>query len=192
MRLAPLERRIVGRETLEAHEIMEAEDFESPSRRVLGTRIALTVGVLATVLSLATREAERTAAECLLAKNDAVLAQSRASDEWGYRQAKSIKLHLLELAPGGVADVEQIRADIVASEARAREAEQQRDEANRRSTESFEAHHAYARASSLLQIAIVLESVAAVLGRRTLWWVGMGVGTVASALLAWMWLGLPR
>lgn len=180
----------MGRETLEAQELAEPEALESPRHHALGTRIALTVGVLATILSLATREAERTAAECLLAKNDAVLAQSRASDEWSYRQAKSIKLHLLELASSGATDADRIRADITASEARAREAEQQRDDANRRSVESFEAHHGYARASSLLQIAIVLESVAAVLGRGAFWWIGAGIGAVASVLLAGMWLGL--
>src|SRR5205814_1820422 len=93
-------------------------------------------------------------------------AASRASDEWAYRQAKSIKLHLQELAPGGPADIERQRADIAASEERARAAEHERDEANRAATERFEQHHRFAVGTSLLQISIVLETIAAVLDRR--------------------------
>lgn len=84
----------MGRETLEPHELIEREDFEGDGRRALNRRIAITVGFLAAITSFSTLESERTVAESLLQKNTAVLAQSRASDEWAYRQAKSIKLHL--------------------------------------------------------------------------------------------------
>src|SRR5439155_609062 len=87
--------------------------------------------------------------------------------------ASLAKLHLQELAPGGPTDVERQRADIAASEERARTAEHERDEANRAALERFEQHHRFAVGTSLLQIAIVLETIAAVLDRRSLWWGGM-------------------
>jgi len=177
----------MGRETLEPDELVEREDFETGERRVLNRRIAVTVGVLAAVTSFANLEAERTVAQALLEKNAAVLAQSRASDEWAYRQAKSIKLHLQELTPGGPPDPAPLRADIAASEERARTAEQARDEADRRSTEAFEEHHHFARATNLLQIAIVLETVAAVLGFRGLWAGGIAVGSLGIARLGYAW-----
>src|SRR5213594_1714679 len=110
----------MGRETLEPQELVEAEDLEGSRRRGLTTRVAVTAAVLAVLASLSALQAERTAAESILSKNEAVLAQNRASDEWAFRQAKSIKLHLQELVPGGPADVERQRADIAASEERAR------------------------------------------------------------------------
>src|SRR5881397_3439759 len=159
----------MGRETLEPQELLEVEDLERSRERALRTRVALTAAILAVLASLSALQAERTAAESILSKNEAVLAQNRASDEWAYRQAKSIKLHLQE---------------------RARAAEHERNEANRAATERFEQHHRFAVGTSLLQIAIVLETIAAVLDRRSLWWGGMAIGAVGALAFANGCLGL--
>ena len=180
----------MGRETLEPHELVEPEDFERTHRRSLSTRVAVTAALLAVLASISALEAEHTAAEAILAKNDAVLWQSRASDEWAFRQAKSIKLHLQELAPGGVTDPEAQRAEIAASESRARADEEERDRANREAAEHFARHHRFGVATSLLQIAIVLETVAAVLDRTIVWWGGLAVGAVGAMALANGFLGL--
>jgi len=180
----------VGRETLEPQELAETEESR---RSAISTRVAVTAAILAVLASLSALQAERTAAESILRKNEAVLAQSRASDEWAYRQAKSIKLHLQDLAPSPgheTGDADRQRADIAASEERAREAERLRDEANHEASERFEQHHRFAVGTSLLQIAIVLETVAAVLGRPQLWWVGIIVGAVGAAAFANGFLGL--
>lgn len=180
----------MGRETLEPQELAGPEEFD-PGRRGLATRVAVTAAVLAVLASLSALQAERTAAESILAKNEAVLAQSRASDEWAFRQAKSIKLHLQELAPpGATTDVERQRAEITASEERARVAEHERDEANRTASERFEQHHRFAVGTSLLQIAIVLETIAAVLDRRGLWYLGMAIGAVGALAFANGFLGI--
>src|SRR6266403_920280 len=138
----------MGRETLEPQELLEEEDLERSRERSLRTRVAVTAATLAVLASLSALQAERTAAESILHKNEAVLAQSRASDEWAYRQAKSIKLHLLALTPGGAGDTAAQRAEIAASEERAHEAEQRRDEANHEATEFFEEHHRFAVGTS--------------------------------------------
>jgi len=105
------------------------------------------------------------------------------------RQAKSIKLHLDALAPGGGADAERQRADIAASEERARTDERTRDEANARAGEMFEQHHRFAVGMNVLQIAIVLETVAAVLDRRSVWWAGLALGLAGALALANGFLG---
>jgi hypothetical protein len=177
----------VGRETLEPQELAETE----AGRSAIATRVAVTAAILAVLASISSLQAERTAAESILRKNEAVLAQSRASDEWALRQAKSIKLHLQELAPGKEAvDADRQRAEITASVERAREAERLRDEANHDASERFEQHHRFAVGTSLLQIAIVLETVAAVLGRPPLWWGGIIVGAVGAAAFANGFLGV--
>src|SRR5690349_3726815 len=154
----------MGRETLEPQELAETEEA---GRSAISTRVAVTAAILA------------------------VLAQSRASDEWALRQAKSIKLHIQEVAPPHEpTDVERQRAEITASEERAREAEHLRDEANHEAGERFEQHHRFAVGTSLLQIAIVLETVAAVLGRPHLWWGGIIVGALGAAAFANGFLGI--
>ena len=172
----------MGREQLEPQELVERETLQPEGLRRLTTRVAVTVAVLAVLASISTLQAERTAAESILNKNDAVLWQSRASDEWAYRQAKSIKLHLQELAPGGAPEGDPTRSEIAASEERARTAEERRDEANHAATERFEQHHRFAVGTSLLQIAIVLETIAVVLDRSALWYGGLALG--AGGVLA--------
>jgi hypothetical protein len=180
----------MGRETLEPQELVEEHDLEASRGRRISTRVAVTAALLAVLASISALQAERTAAQSILHKNDAILAQSRASDEWALRQAKSIKLHIQELAPAGAGDVAPQRAEIAASEERAREAEGVRDEANRAAAESFEQHHRFAVGTSLLQIAIVLETVAAVLDRHALWYGGMALGAAGALALANGFLGL--
>jgi len=176
----------MGKETLEPHEMIEET---AEGRRRLTTRVALTAAILAVLASVSALQAERTAAEGVVQKNDAVLWQSRASDEWAYRQAKSIKLHIQELAPGRAPESDAERAEIAASEARAKTAEERRDAANERSAESFEQHHRFSIGTSLLQIAIVLETVAAVLDRTGLWAGGLAVGALGAAALLNGFLG---
>ena len=179
----------MGRETLEPQELAEVEE---PERRALQTRVAVSVAVLAMLTSIAVLQSEHSATASLLQKNDAVLVQSQASDQWALRQAKSIKLHVQELAPGGGkdADADRQRADIAAAEELAREFEARRDEANRASGEEFERHHRFSIATSLLQISIVLETVAVVVDRRSVWWGGLMVGTAGALALANGFLGL--
>ena len=180
----------MGRETLEPQELAEPEEPGGRGRSRLSTRVALTAAVLAVLASLSALQAERTAAEAIIKKNDAVLWQARASDEWAYRQAKSIKLHLQELAPGGARDAEAQRAELVASEERARESERRRDEANQESSERFEQHHRFAVATSLLQIAIVLATVAVVVDRAGMWYAGLGAGLLGAAAFLNGFLGI--
>lgn len=180
----------MGRETLEPQELLEPEALEHARRRPLGMRVAVTAAVLAMLASVSALQAERTAAESLLRKNDAVLWQSRASDEWAYRQAKSIKLHLDEALPRGGADPEARRAEIRASEERARAAEAARDTAAAAARDAFEQHHRFALATSLFQIAIVLATVAAVVEQPLLWGGGILLGAVGALALLDGFLGL--
>jgi len=178
----------MGREQLEPQELVERETLEPGGSRRLTTREAVAAAVLAVLDSFWSLQADRLAAESILQKNEAVLWQSRASDEWAYRQAKSIKLHLQELTPGGLPDADT-RHDIAASEERARAAEERRDEANRQAAERFEQHHRFAVGTSLLQIAIVLETIAVVLDRGGLWYGGLLIGAAGTLALSNGFLG---
>src|SRR2546429_8812830 len=121
----------MGRETLEPQELLEEEDLERSRERSLRTRVAVTAATLAVVASLSALQAERTAAESILSKNEAVLAQSGASDEWADRQAKSNQLHLRERAARGPPGVQRQLARLAARGAGWARAAAGRDQAAR-------------------------------------------------------------
>jgi hypothetical protein len=56
--------------------------------------------------------------------------------------------------------------------------------ANRQAAERFEQHHRFAVGTSLLQIAIVLETIAVVLDRSGLWYGGLLIGAAGTLALS--------
>lgn len=140
-----------------------------------------------------------------------VMSQSQASDQWAYFQAKSIKANLsqmqkekIELDLHGfhkdvaseivdayktkiddytkkVAIYEQEKTEI---QAKAKQLEATRDEAQLHSK-------AFGIAVILLQIAVLLSSIAAVLKKKEVWYAGMGTGLVGVVyFLNGFWLFL--
>lgn len=100
-----------------------------------------------------------------------MLFQTRASDEWAYYQAKSIKQRIAEMearlatgaqAAAAEADIARYKKDQIDSQARAKDLEAQRD--------GFAKHGPdMGFGIALLQIAIALASVCLLTKRRWLW-----------------------
>src|SRR5262249_36106679 len=65
------------------------EAAEHPSRRAV--YLSFTTAIVVVYDAIATLESGSYANEGLLQKNEAVLAQAKASDQWAYCQAKSVK-----------------------------------------------------------------------------------------------------
>lgn len=128
----------------------------------------------------------------------ALMSQTRASDQWSYYQAKSVKGNLYEVsrdqaeiqavgAPGPRAEelrrkaadygrkVERYEAEKAKIQADAQALERVRDEAQKHST-------AFGQAVIALQIAILLSSIAALLKKRPVYWLGLGIGAVGVVL----------
>ncbi|WP_306599078.1 DUF4337 domain-containing protein [Geothrix sp. 21YS21S-2] len=123
-----------------------------------------------------------------------VMSQAQASDQWAFYQAKSMKSNLyeisvqqLELQAAGasgeraadlkskasewakkVAAYDQEKAAI---QAEARRLEKVREEAQKHSA-------AFGIAVIYLQISILLSSIAALLKKQPVWWLGLAVGAV--------------
>ena len=120
-----------------------------------------------------------------------VLSQARASDQWAYYQAKSVKSDLYQLAkeqaeseaaalPAPSAVVAKRVADYTARVARydqekakimadAKALEQIRDEAQKHGG-------LFGIAVIFLQISILLSSIAALLKKKPVWFLGLAVG----------------
>ncbi|MDA8084311.1 MAG: DUF4337 domain-containing protein [Nitrospiraceae bacterium] len=133
-----------------------------------------------------------------------VLAQSQASDQWSFYQAKSIKGYLYELQKerfaldlkgldpakrkamgaeyekridayaGKIAKYEEEKAKI---EKQAKALEVVRDEAQRHSK-------AFGMAVIFLQIAILLSSIAALLKKKAVWLAGLATGIIGIVYFA--------
>ena len=133
-----------------------------------------------------------------------VLAQTQASDQWAFYQAKSIKGYIyetqkekleLELKSAGTRmpkplqqEFEQ-RVDSYAKKIRKYEEEKKQIEGAARNFEGIKADaqkHAqiFGMAVIFLQIAILLSSIAALLKKKLVWLLGLVVGVVGLVYFA--------
>ncbi|HWR57698.1 MAG TPA: DUF4337 domain-containing protein [Thermodesulfovibrionales bacterium] len=127
-----------------------------------------------------------------------VLAQSQASDQWSYYQAKSIKGYLYDLQkeklelemktsgakmPKMLAEEYQKKIDSYSKKIKKYDDEKKEIEQEARKFEivknDAQKHsQAFGMAVIFLQIAILLSSIAALMKRRVVWILGLAVGVV--------------
>ncbi len=162
--------------------------------------VAVFTAILAALSGLLHYEEGVLQTQALIYKNDAVLQQSKASDQWNYYQAQSNKGHLMELAAETARPERQAyyRDQISKYETRKKETaakahqlEQQVEEANRRSEESQHPQHMFGQALALISVAISLAAVTSLTGsRKLLVMAGLtGLGGLGLALLGFLHLG---
>ena len=172
--------------------------------------LPLSTAMIAVFAAVASLLSGSNSNEAILAKSDAMLNQSLASDQWAYYQAKSVKQKLssdeaaivdvagdlvkdarpetqarfARLKTGFDADAKRYDADVKKIELDAHRYEDQVKESNERSEALMERHHKFAFAVTLLQIAIALSAIAALTRRRPLWYVGLGVSVLGVVMFA--------
>lgn len=141
--------------------------------------VALTTAILAAVTAVVSLHAGSTVNEALVLKNESTGLQARASDQWSYYQAKGIKGAIAAsassaYAAAGRATPDSLRIlparyvrDQAAIQLEARKLEAERDEKSAEADHLLLAHHHYAFAVALLQVAIALGAVAALTKQRT-------------------------
>src|SRR5450830_2079751 len=82
----------------------EVEDIVEKERDGLAQKIALMTAVLATVGALISYQSGSAQNEAMFLKNESILTQARASDQWALYQAKSTKGHIAEATAALAAD----------------------------------------------------------------------------------------
>jgi len=114
-----------------------------------------------------------------------MLFQAKASDEWAYYQAKSVKQRIAEMearqatgehAAAASADVARYKSDQLESQARAKAFEEQRDANGRHGPDM-------GFGITLLQISIALASVCLLTKRRALWAAAGVIGAIGVVYL---------
>src|ERR1700730_3264712 len=159
--------------------------------------VAVFTAILAAISGLLHYEEGVLQTKSLLFKNDAVLLQSKTSDEWNLYQAQSSKGHMMELAAdlSGPEKQAYYRDQIAKYElrkkeiqAKAHEMEKQVEEADLQSERKEHPQHMFGQALALINVAISLAAITSLTGSRKLFVVAacsgaVGIGVSIAAFL---------
>ena len=162
-------------------EAPEATGSHEDSRLTL--RVAVTLSILAVLVAIATLLGHRTSTE-------EIILQTKATDQWALFQAKNIRLHEMQgfadllgtLSPVDKEKTEALREKYLkeidryeqdkdeASE-QAKELEKERESSNRRADR-------YEAGEVILEIALIICSLALLTKKRIFWWSGIALGLI--------------
>jgi hypothetical protein len=158
--------------------------------------LSLSTAIIAVFAAVASLESGADSNEAILEKNDAVLNQAKASDEWALYQAKGLRSTVLggesEFVAGANPDLaRRLREESVrlkaeqpdlAKVARSLEAEVEAHDA--RASRLLARHHRFAVSVTFFQIAVALCAIAALMRKKPLWFVALGASVVGLVLFA--------
>ena len=162
----------------------------------LAQQIAIFTALLSTFGAIVSYQGGDTEDEAMLAKNEAVLQKSLASDQWNYYQATNTKAHLMEmavdLAPPDKQEVyrkqlEKYKHEKEELKIKAEEYDKKSEEANQQSEHLLHPHHHLAQSMTFIQIAISLASITVLTRKRWLFVIAGIAAVVGSALWAKAW-----
>ena len=173
----------------EATEIPEAKDrFEK--------RVAISIAIMAVVLSFFANRGDN-------AKTDAIIHNTEAANQWAYYQAKSIKANLYDIqakvmtcAKGAddktdapcVGLAEEFKKTVERYQLEEKDIKQKAESLNAESAKEMEINNKCDLATLLIQVGIVLASVA-ILSRLTLfWYIGLllGIAGVVGGVMSFV------
>ncbi len=181
---------------MESQEHAKGAAEASESRNPLISRVTLTIAILAVaaavVASLETTEGDKT----IVSKNDAVLEQNRATDQWNFYEAKSLKKNIYSLAAeeGGpkAADYAKVAAKNDADQAdikkQAKAHEDKRDSYSEIADVHEKRHGRLTIASTLLHMSIAIATLAILLGRPWPWLASLILTFVGVGIAVWAYL----
>jgi len=106
--------------------------------------------------------------------NEALIMQIKASDQWSYYQAKSIKAEIRKLEPQTVGVSKT--PDVVNKEEEAVKSTAEDDE--KKSAAHLQRHVTLATAVTFLQVAIAISAISIITRRRFLWYGAMAVAVI--------------
>lgn len=147
--------------------------------------LSLSTAIIAVLAAVASLKSGALSNHALLHKNEAVLSQAKASDQWSYYQAKGIKGIVYATQAEGWAGRNPTLAKKYQEEAKrykdeqseikkeAAELEERVKHYNEQAEHSLEGHHQFAYSVTLFQVAIALSAIAALMRRKSLWVVGL-------------------
>ena len=159
------------------HALEEAVEKERDS---LAQRIALMTAILSTVGALISYQSGSAQNEAMFLKNQSILKQAEASDQWAYYQSKSTKSHL-DTAVAALTNDPAVKAQfIVDKDKQEKEKTEIQKEAMKLQAESrklgdeseakLKPHEQMALGLTFIQIAVALAAITVLTRKRWLIW----------------------
>jgi hypothetical protein len=176
---------------LEAHEHAEHAEHAAHAADPFTNRASITIAILAVMAAGAGSLETIEAGQAITASSKAVLAQDKATDDWAFYQAKSIKKNMYgiaaEQASGDhVADFKKQEAKNEADEEKiqdkAKEEEKQREEFVEQSEKHENRHHWLTGSATALEIGIAIATVAIITKKRGFWMAAVLLGLMGLVL----------
>ena len=182
--------------TSEALEHREHAEHAAESGNSFLLTVSVTIAILAVVAAaIGSLESIEEGAKNS-AQNQAVLFQSKASDQWAYFQSKSTKKNIYELAAeNGGPKADEFAAKAKRYEAENKEVQQKAQELQHQSDERIEEserhekrHHTLTFGVTLLHVAIAISTISIITrGARWPWYgaIALGIGGVLATGVAY-------
>ena len=173
------------KEKLEEASERAVKQSEGRSRWIV--YLSFSTAIIAVFAAIAALESGTLSNEALIQKNEALLAQTKASDQWTYFQAKSVKATIysaqaaaLQSSNPEVAARAQKESERYAREEEeisksAKELEKEVAEKTELSSRSMEHHHRFAFSVTMFQVSIALAAIAALSRQKMVWFAGLAV-----------------
>jgi len=181
--------------TIEEHlkqveEAMEEVKHAEQEQSTWLSYISLSTAIIAIVTALAGLYESQVTSKTILLKNEAVLYQAQASDQWSYYQAKGVKGHIYtinaEVYPNKTEEFTQKAAKYKKEqEDIKKEAERLqsiRDEKTEESEHYYHKHHILSFAITFLQISIALASISALTKNKKFWLGSMLISAIGALI----------
>jgi DNA repair exonuclease SbcCD ATPase subunit len=167
----------------------EAREEEHAQSKWL-SYISLSTAIIAIVTALAGLYESQVTANTILLKNEAVLYQAQASDQWSFYQSKSVKGHIFavnaELYPAKAeeftAKADKYKQEQENIKADAKRLEGLRDEKSEESEHYFHKHHVLSFAITFLQISIAIASISALTRNKKFWMGSIGLSVIGCII----------
>jgi hypothetical protein len=177
----------------DAHETAKLSREAAESGDAMTQQVTLSIAVMAVVAAFIGALGETEASHTFVEKNDAVLAQAKASDTWSEYQAESIKRHVYDVGaamagqPEAAAKLKN-EADKYASEQpetqdKAKGLEAEVAVHSQKADGHFERHHVLTIAEGIVHVAVAGASIALLSRRRSFWLISLAL-TVAGMVIA--------
>ena len=137
------------------------------------TLLSLSTAIIAVLAAVAALESGSMANDSIVQKNESILNQSKANDQWAYFQAKGIKsvIYSSQAEVAGAqnpdtaaklnAEAKHEKDDQAESMKKAQEFEKGVEDSDKESEHSLHIHHLFAKAVTIFQVAIALAAIAA-------------------------------
>ncbi len=183
-------------EELEHHEHAEHAEHAAHSGDPLISQVTFTIAVLAVVAAIAASLETTESDAAIGAKNDAVLAQDQATDQWGFANSKSLRKKIYEIAAdaggpkatGYAKSAAKEKGDEDKAQADAKALETKRESFLAVAEEHEQRHGRLTVASTLLHMAIAIATLAIILRRRWPWFTALALSAAGLAVGAWAYL----